>query len=75
MLLPLRVMSSDMPLEPVKVFKELSSNIAATKAHFVEYSAGVSKLLNFKVFHFHGFAAALCQLCVCLLPKLPCSAG
>ncbi|KAL0034830.1 hypothetical protein WJX77_008895 [Trebouxia sp. C0004] len=37
-----------MSLEPVKVFQDLSNKIAATKAHFEEYSAGVSKLLKLK---------------------------
>jgi len=38
-----------MSLEPVKVFQDLTNKIAATKVHFEEYSAGVSKLLKLKV--------------------------
>ncbi|KAL0024291.1 hypothetical protein WJX79_004726 [Trebouxia sp. C0005] len=37
-----------MSLEPVKVFQDLTNKIAATKVHFEEYSAGVSKLLKLK---------------------------
>ena len=44
-----RSVSSSMSLEPVKVFQDLTNKIAATKAHFEEYSAGVSKLLKLKV--------------------------
>ena len=42
-------MSVDMPLEPVKVFRDLKCRIAATMVQFEEYSAGVSKLLKLKV--------------------------
>lgn len=42
-------MSVDMPLEPVKVFRDLTRRVAATMVHFEEYSAGVSKLLKLKV--------------------------
>jgi len=41
--------SPSMSLEPVKVFQDLTNKIAATKFHFEEYSAGVSKLLKLKV--------------------------
>jgi len=44
-----RSVSANMSLEPVKVFRDLSNKIAATKVHFEEYSAGVSKLLKLKV--------------------------
>lgn len=44
-----RSVSPSMSLEPVKVFQDLTNKIAATKVHFEEYSAGVSKLLKLKV--------------------------
>lgn len=44
-----RCVSPSMSLEPVKVFQDLTNKIAATKVHFEEYSAGVSKLLKLKV--------------------------
>jgi len=54
-------MATDVPLEPLKVFKELSNKIAATKTHFEDYSAAVSKLLKLKVNNLACPAAVQCK--------------